>query len=66
MGSYFRQEMYCPFASMWLSDPGDEAQAQAGWDLDGLQGEGGWVERKGDGKDVFSIHEQLRRVLPVS
>lgn len=27
MGSYFRQEMYCPFASVWLSDPGDEAQA---------------------------------------
>lgn len=48
------------------SDPCNEAQAQAGWDLDGFQGKGGWVKGKCDRKDMFSIHEQLRRIFPVS
>lgn len=58
--------MLSPFTLTSPSDPGDEAKAQAGRDLDGLQCEGGWVKGEGDRKDVFSIHEQLRRVLPVS
>lgn len=55
-----------PFALTSLSDSGYEPQAQAGWNLYGFECEGGWVKRKGDRKDVFSIHEQLRGVFPVS
>lgn len=37
-------------------DPGEEAEVQRGRDLDGFQGQGGRVKRKGDWVDHFRVH----------
>lgn len=37
-------------------DSGEEAQVQRGGDLDGFQGEGGWVKREGDWVNHFGVH----------
>lgn len=47
------------------SDPGEEPQIEAGWDLDGFQGDSGGCEHKAQGKDLLDVHQQCGTISSV-
>lgn len=46
-------------------DTGQEAQTEAGWNLERLQGDGGGSVNGGDGEDHLGVHHQGGRLLSV-
>lgn len=46
-------------------DASEEGQVEAGGDLNGVQGEGGRVERERHGVDDLRVQEELRGLLTV-
>lgn len=47
------------------SDTGQEAQTEAGWNLERLQGDGGGSVHSGDKEDLLGIHHQGGRLFSV-